>query len=68
MVLLDRETRLEIKAEIVRRGLYQYKVAEAIGIPENAFSAILNGRRSLPLTKVDELKAFLGMEPVDVSV
>jgi plasmid maintenance system antidote protein VapI len=67
MILLDRETRLEIKAEIVRRGLYQYKVAEAIGIPENAFSAILNGRRLLPAAKADELKAFLGMELAGVS-
>jgi plasmid maintenance system antidote protein VapI len=68
MILLDRETRLEIKAEIARRGLYQYKVAEAIGIPENAFSAILNGRRSLPEAKADELRAFLRMEQANVSV
>jgi plasmid maintenance system antidote protein VapI len=68
MILLDRETRLEIKAEIARRGLYQYQVGAAIGIQENAISAILNGRRSLPEAKVDELKAFLGMEPATVGV
>jgi plasmid maintenance system antidote protein VapI len=67
MVMLDRETRLEIKAEIARRGLYQYQVGAAIGIQENAFSAILNGRRSLPEAKVDELRVFLGMEQAGVS-
>lgn len=65
--MLDRETRLEIKGEIARKGLHQYQVAEAVGINENAFSAILCGRRSLPSTKVDELKMYLGMEPADVS-
>jgi hypothetical protein len=68
MVLLDRETRLEVKSAIARRGLYQYQVGAAIGIQENAFSAILNGRRSMPEAKVNELKAFLGMEQVSVSV
>jgi transcriptional regulator with XRE-family HTH domain len=67
MVVLDKETRLAIKMELLRRGMHQYELGQAVGINENRLSAVLCGRRSIPAQKVDELHAFLGMEPVDVS-
>jgi transcriptional regulator with XRE-family HTH domain len=68
MVMLDEETRLAIKTAILRRGLHQYQVGQAIGMNEYRLSAILSGRRSVPSAKLDELRAFLGMEPAEVGI
>jgi transcriptional regulator with XRE-family HTH domain len=68
MVMLDEETRLAIRTAILRRGLHQYQVGQAIGMNEYRFSAILSGRRSVPVSKLDELRAFLGLEAIEAGV
>jgi transcriptional regulator with XRE-family HTH domain len=44
--MLDTKTGLQLKADIVRRGLKQREVAHAIGVRPDDFSKLLRGDRA----------------------
>lgn len=54
--------RLDIKVAIVKSGSLQYQVAQAIGVSENALSKYIRGHGQLPLDKVNQLTALLGLD------
>ncbi len=51
-----------LKMEIVRRGLLQADVAQAVGISESRLSRILNGRTTPRDYELKHLSQVLGLE------
>ena len=55
----------DIKAELLRRGMSQRDLAEAIGMDENHLSKALNGKRQFKIGEMDAIRAELHTEPED---
>ncbi len=53
---------LDLKLRRIRAGLFQYQVAEAIGIAPCRLSEIENGRREPSPELLDRIVDILGME------
>ncbi len=52
---------LDVKLEIVRKGLRQWQIAQELGVPESKLSKFLNGHGVLRPEEVQKLTAILGI-------
>jgi transcriptional regulator with XRE-family HTH domain len=53
-----------LRAAIRRAPVSRYKIATETGVAQSALSRFVSGERSLDLTSVDRLAAYLGLELV----
>ena len=54
--------RLDVKAAIIRKGLYQYEIVQELGVSENVFSKFIRGHGNLRPEQVGQLMGILGLE------
>jgi transcriptional regulator with XRE-family HTH domain len=54
-----------LRAAIRRAPVSRYRIASETGVAESALSRFVSGERSLDLTSVDKLAAYLGLELVE---
>lgn len=62
MALQIDDERLAMRIELVRRGMTQRRLADAVGIDARALSDYLLGRRDLPAEVVEQIRQALAAE------
>jgi len=63
VVTLEVALSLEIKAELVRRGMYQRDLADAVGVGLPALNRYLQGHQSMPMPTFFKVAEVLGIAP-----
>ena len=63
---LDRALAEEIRVLLVRRGLKQADLAEALGVTPGAVSHRLTGRTELTVRELGQLSAYFNISPADL--
>ena len=54
---------LQIKVELVERGMDQKALAEAVGIESATLSRYMTGKRTMPLSTLYAIAGVLGLSP-----
>ncbi len=54
---------VELKVAMMRRGLTQVKVAEAMGICQPALNYKINNKRQFKVSELTKLRDLLGLSP-----
>lgn len=63
---LESALALQVKVELVERGMDQQALAEAVGIERATLSRYMTGKRSMPMPTFIRVAEVLGLSPVEL--